>query len=73
MKEKFIEFLKKENAFTSYLHYFEVEETKSGGLSDWLLIKEPDCFLDCAFNWENTLEGENYWDDLNEKWLKEIN
>lgn len=70
MVEKFIDFLKRENAFDSYVANFG--EHRKGYMIEWLNVKEPDDFLDCAFLWSETLEGWEYWGSLNKKWLKEV-
>jgi len=28
--------------------------------------------LSCAFGWANTVEGYSYWNDLNNKWLSQL-
>ena len=70
MVEKFIDFLKRENAFDSYVTNFD--EHRKGAMIEWLNVKEPDNFLDCAFLWDESVKGWEYWNSLNEKWLKEV-
>lgn len=70
MKEKFIDFLKKENAFDSYVTHFN--EHRKGAMIEWLNVKDPEDYIDCAFLWERTSEGWEYWNKLNEQWLKII-
>lgn len=71
MKEKFIDFLKKENAFDSYVTNFN-ERIIKGGMLEWLNVEDPEGYIAEAFIWANTYEGWEYWNNLDEQWLKII-
>ena len=83
--KQFIAFLKKNDAYTKYLHNVEKDmdvhfkETKEQ-VKDFLLRKwlreeaeySVPNFLAGAFVWSNTAEGHNYWQTLDKRWRKEI-
>lgn len=70
MKEKFIDFLKKENAFDSYVTNFN--ERRKSAIIEWLNVKDPEDYIAEAFIWVISSEGCEYWNNLDEQWLKII-
>jgi hypothetical protein len=61
MKRKFYLFLKENGAWDEYKRYAKIEGNP-------LLWDETDWVL-CAFNWETSDSGWEYWSDINNKWF----
>ena len=68
MKEKFIEFLKKNGAYDAYMRNTE----ENGGLKNFFEVVEPQKYICGSFVWEHTSEGHSYWSDLDYEWLNEL-
>ena len=62
MKEKFVEFLKKENALEAYVI------NSLDGYDE--VIDGPYSYISCAFDWQYTKEFGVYWNELDIKWCK---
>lgn len=66
MKETFIEFLKKHNAYENFINNLLAEE--SWELDELYETLPARKWLNCAFEWFDTSEGYNYWDALDSLW-----
>ena len=62
MKEKFIQFLKDNGALESFLWNIDACPSK------WVKNNISPHIITIAFDWKETDEGWNYWNDLDNKW-----
>jgi hypothetical protein len=64
--EKFIKFLKKNNAYDKFrINYLNSEYLYCNDIILYNYLYE-------SFSWSKTKEGFNYWNNLNNKWHKYI-
>lgn len=69
----FISFLSKNDAWGSFVSYYNNEEivfkdNLNTSLSEYL-IKENSCdYLECSYDWEETTEGFEFWEKLSYEW-----
>lgn len=67
----FKQFLVTNNALEGYLAGLAaVKETPGLNFSLKRKVGAPKEFILCAFSWDNTKEGHEYWDDLDLQWFK---
>lgn len=67
----FKQFLITNNALEGYLAGLAaVKETPGLNFSKKRKVGAPKEFIFCAFSWNQTKEGREYWDDLDRRWLK---
>ena len=63
-----IEFLKEKGAFDQFIH-----NLKMNGYRDMYAYQEKNYFLsyffDCAFLWDSTPEGHDYWSGIKEEYI----
>lgn len=58
-------FLVENNAYQSYYKYCEEDQENP-------FTKEVEDLIDSVFDWDETDEGESFWDDLNGKWYRHV-
>lgn len=54
------------------VEYFYHIWQKYRSIPNYLLIQSPDLFLQDAFLWANTTQGNEYWINFHKKWLKSL-
>ena len=74
-KQQFLNWLKKRNIYDSYMRSFNGNQV----LSDKIFLTfdeffdyyqtEPRKFLFRAFDWQETSEGYDYWDKIDDDWF----
>ena len=55
------------------LSKYRINAEKCGRISGKAKIAfslHPASWLDCAFNWSETAEGHDLWDEIQDKWFK---
>jgi len=62
----FFDFLTRENIVPQYFR--NLNEVFVKDFNHFVASQEPFNWLRCAFNWENTSEGHEYWKQLNDEW-----
>lgn len=72
MKEKFIEFLKTHKAHSGYVRNAKTDHntTLDNIAKNWK--NRPQNWIGCAFDWDKTPEGRDYWGNLDASWKKEL-
>lgn len=74
MKEQFFKFLKDHNAYKQFIRNFkmghagfchEPDET----LNEYIRRRHASEWLNWAFSWSESVEGFEFWQDLNAEWL----
>lgn len=65
----FFHWLRKEKCLLNYLNNFD---TKFFITSTWRFVT-PSEFIDSAFEWRRTSEGEDFWINLSSKWKRHYN
>lgn len=76
----FVQFLKDNNAFKQYVKnlklrkcYFQTWENYTNPFTICLLgSTRPSNFIIGSFLWANTLEGHDFWKNLDDKWKKQF-
>ena len=72
MKEKFVQFLKKEGVYEAFMRNFDEDPESSKKRFDvYCEIINPQFYLFYAFYWDETLEEERYpsfWSTIDERW-----
>lgn len=66
MKEKFIEFLKKEGVYERVKAYASMEEPHFNGV---ISKHKPTEWVVSMFDWTKTDEGGSFWANIDKKWL----
>lgn len=76
MKEKFIEFLKAHRALLAFKRNLAAAFKKD---KNYDIILDVYCegwtssgYIIFAFDWDKTLQGYEYWKELNAEWFKEL-
>jgi len=63
-----IEFLKEKGAFDQFIH-----NLKMNGYKDMCAYQDKNHllsnFFDCAFLWDSTPEGHDYWSDIKDEYI----
>lgn len=78
MKDKFIEFLKENNAYDAFCNSFiKVRGIKAEQI-EWRIgyfveVLDPQGLIESAFLWHLTKEGKGFWERLNDKWKEKLN
>ena len=69
MKKRFIEFLKKNEAYDKFVRNAQADHgaTLDGIISRWT---DSTRWIGAAFNWDTTPEGREYWRNLDAAWKK---
>lgn len=67
---KFIEFLERNNAWKGFERNFTEQKKNVGDYKD-TCKSFASVELEMAFMWDDTEEGFDYWQRLNNKWVKE--
>lgn len=70
MKEKFIKFLKENNALEAFER--NLKDFKKITIDDYLNSHDKEGYIDTAFAWSDTDEGGAYWKHIQEMWSHEI-
>ncbi len=75
VEEKFINFLKENNALIPFCCNLAKKEDEWINKPFFSHLKEetPTYWIDNAFAWDLTIEGHMYWDAVEQKWWKIIN
>lgn len=80
MKEKFIDFLKREGALEKYerniaseVNYDDRFDSIETLIDNRAVDVDTYYFVVAAFCFDETKEGEDYWENLNDKWQQELN
>ena len=69
MRDKFIEFLKSEDAWEKFLEEYEKQNILT--IDDFFKAQEqPSEYLFWAFVWNETKDGDDYWEELDSKWIE---
>lgn len=64
----FLRFLKNHNVYWQYKEYFQ--QTQLCSFKKFVLNTTPYYYITVAFYWGETLEGSDFWTDIDKKWLK---
>lgn len=70
MKERFIQFLKDNKIYNRFCGYYAANRIKP--LDYYLDNTNPKYFILNSFSWSKTDEGEEFWTDLDYKWVQSI-
>lgn len=71
MKEKFIEFLKANKCYTAFVE--SLKRDHNADIDGLCERNDPELWISCAFDWEATPQGHNYWFSLSMNWKASIN
>lgn len=71
MEETFINFLKISKAYDEFINNLEVQEEFSS-LEELCNNSEPCDWIDDAFWWQDTPEGYEYWEYLDNLWYNTL-
>lgn len=70
MEKLFVNFLKEHGAYEQYIaNAMTDHEETIAGIMDRNIAEH---WIDCAFYWENSQEGFDYWNVLDEEWQEVI-
>jgi len=75
MKEKFIQFLKDNGALEKFEAAIADDDVRFGDTYSTTIEKwmdecdNPMNYLDCAFAWSKSVDGHEYWYDVDNKWM----
>ena len=72
---KFKQFLRDNNAAAKFYNNCHMHGSVISVEEDLInTVKHSDSsmLLSCAFGWAKTVEGHDYWCDLNDKWLNQL-
>ena len=79
MKKTFIEFLQLNGAYEAYKenawndHHARFEEKNNQGDIYGISIRQPaEKWVSCAFDWEQTPQGHDYWLRINQLWIHSL-
>ena len=65
---QFVPFLMKHHAFSQYISYYVANFPDTP--LDWLIdTTSLNCWISCAFDFDDTPEGFEFWTRLNKEWL----
>ena len=67
LKNVFLRFLKDNNAYFAFISNVE-KNNQEGYLKDFFIKYNPERWLSSPFVWERTVQGINFWYDLDTKW-----
>lgn len=67
MKEEFIKFLKKVNAYDKFLTALAGENRT---FDQKIVNSMPNSYIISAFTWMHTEDRSDYWNDLHERWVQ---
>ena len=72
IKQHFIKFLKDNNAYETFMFY--LNSRKGYFLTPKKFFNNTfyEDFVSNSFSWNDTLQGYNYWDELEDKWLDNL-
>lgn len=73
MRNRFIRFLKDNGIGEEYRIESKVKVTLEELVENMLGYTIPENLIVCAFHWQDTQQGDRYWDKLNEYWIEELN
>lgn len=68
MKRQFYLFLKENNAWDEFKENAKLRGKKSA--FKWQFPNDSTDYVSSAFYWEGTLQGHDYWEKLDDKWLE---
>lgn len=74
-------FLKKKDVYEKYKDNFYTRRlSKNYNFRDVIEVKnyffkhsKPNCFIQSAFTWAYTKEGDTFWSKINDEWLELLN
>ena len=72
IKQLFIYFLKQNNAYETFMFYFNIREDFRNRACPKICFFskiEYTRYIDKAFTWDKTNKGWEYWSELNQKWI----
>ena len=72
-QKKLYDFLKKNKCLGSYIKNFKKHILKSAGLRSYRIFNglkktSPESAISCAFSWDGTEEGFEFWEQIYDKW-----
>ena len=67
LKNVFLRFLKDNNAYFAFISNVE-KNNQEGYLKDFFIKYNPERWLSSPFVWERTVQGCDFWYDLDTKW-----
>ena len=68
MKDLFISFLKRECVLTAFKKNMDVNMS----FDKYVSHVSPNSYVDCAFSWGNTHQGQLFWNTISIAWDKEL-
>lgn len=68
----FFLFLKKHKAYRRFIENYRTVGIHIKSPYEWVLTSKPKIVLLGAFDWAKTREGQSYWGDLQDKWIREL-
>lgn len=72
MKNKFIQFLRKNDVYSDFMRRF-YEEEEERNLSAYCLDTEPKNYVKMAFRWRHNSDSDVlHWSNINSLWIIEI-
>lgn len=72
-EEVFVKFLRSNEAYDAYMKYFTIWHSRYQTFSAFIEMEEPKSYIDCAFFWDNTQQGQDYWYHLSILWQAVLN
>ncbi len=77
MKTEFLNFLRENEAYEKFKHnyLFGLSSKKvvyEYIIDDYCVVTDPKNYLVKAFLWVSSVEGDDFWRNLNNKWLEKI-
>lgn len=70
MKKKFIDFLKKHNAYEVYVQ--NAVNDHHAVLDGIVKRHDPENWVRAAFDWSLTQQGQDYWLNIHKMWINEV-
>ena len=68
--KEFCRWLKENKIWIQYLRAFRSQNLPNPNLKKFIEEHQPVDFISCAFTWDNTPEGFNYWITIHFEWDK---
>lgn len=68
----FIKFLTKNNAYRQFMHNLAYVSDHKWGWDDYKEWNAPEEYIANAFCWAYSNEGHDFWQNLHDKWTREI-
>ena len=66
----FFNWLKELNVYEQYKHYRHLNNTHKRSIFYRSSMLSPTAYIVDAFAWDGTIQGFDFWDSLNNQWMK---